>query len=197
MRVIKTKVYQYDELSPKAQAKAREWWVDLDNAYFDSSLITELYQRELEELGYPTDNIEWSLGYSQGDGMAFYGTIDLDAWTKATKTRSKFKALRDKDGRWMVSAELSKNSYGWHYSHWNTMDVEVQWTPEDYSKDPTAKQSEAMNALYAALKEHVQDTSRRLERLGYDEIEYQQSDEVVAETLIVNEYEFTEDGKPV
>jgi hypothetical protein len=43
----------------------------------------------------------------------------------------------------------------------------------------------------------VKDVSKELEKIGYEEIEYQGSDEVIAETLIGNDYEFTEDGERV
>lgn len=47
------------------------------------------------------------------------------------------------------------------------------------------------------VKEWVKDTSRELEKIGYDEIEYRGSDEAISETLIANEYEFDEDGERI
>ena len=36
---------------------------------------------------------------------------------------------------------------------------------------------------------------KQLEKAGYEEIEYQQSDEAIRETLIENQYEFLSNGK--
>jgi hypothetical protein len=52
-------------------------------------------------------------------------------------------------------------------------------------------------ALEEDVKEWVKDTSRELEKIGYDEIEYRGSDEAISETLIANEYEFDEDGERI
>ncbi len=45
-----------------------------------SEMIKDYIQHRLVELGYPDDlTIEFSLGYCQGDGVAFYGKIGDDA----------------------------------------------------------------------------------------------------------------------
>lgn len=50
-------------------------------------------------------------------------------------------------------------------------------------------------ALEEDIAEWVKQESRDLEKIGYDEIEYKGSDEVIGETLQANEYEYTEDGE--
>jgi len=47
------------------------------------------------------------------------------------------------------------------------------------------------------MKEWVEDTSRELEKMGYDEIEYQESGEALEEFFDANEIEFEKDGTPV
>ena len=44
--------------------------------------ITKTFEFELEKLGYPTDDIGYSLNYCQDDGMAFYGDVDVDKIVK-------------------------------------------------------------------------------------------------------------------
>ena len=42
-------------------------------------MIKQHFQNELVKHGYPVDlTIEYSLGYCQGDGMAFYGSLGVD-----------------------------------------------------------------------------------------------------------------------
>jgi hypothetical protein len=40
-----------------------------------NTALEAYFKCQLEALGYPTDDIRFSLGYCQGDGMAFYGTV--------------------------------------------------------------------------------------------------------------------------
>lgn len=51
------------------------------------------------------------------------------------------------------------------------------------------------NKFQEWLKEWVQGVSRELEKIGYAEIEYRQSDEAIIEFFNGNEWEFLEDGK--
>lgn len=42
-------------------------------------MIKQHFQNELVKCGYPDDlTIEYSLGYCQGDGVAFYGDLSVD-----------------------------------------------------------------------------------------------------------------------
>jgi hypothetical protein len=43
----------------------------------NSNAVTKMMTRQLEKLGYPTNDIRWSLGYCQGDGSSFSGPIDI------------------------------------------------------------------------------------------------------------------------
>jgi hypothetical protein len=42
-----------------------------------TNAVTKMMTRQLEKLGYPTNDIRWSLGYCQGDGSSFSGPIDI------------------------------------------------------------------------------------------------------------------------
>lgn len=58
-----------------------------------------------------------------------------------------------------------------------------------------AESSQTLNELEKFIHDWVKDTSKELEKMGYDEIEYQQSDEFIIEFLDGNEYEYDEDGE--
>lgn len=95
---------------------------------------------------YPDDlTIEYSLGYCQGDGVAFYGDLSVDD-VKALMNRlfstepgqvdavSRVKNLMaQKDIENMLSVlreygscdlSITRNSHGHHYSHWNCMNID-------------------------------------------------------------------------
>ncbi|HEP8970425.1 TPA: hypothetical protein VDU83_002764 [Pseudomonas aeruginosa] len=43
-----------------------------------TTALETLMARNLTKHGYPTSDISWSLGYSQGDGSSFTGSLDLE-----------------------------------------------------------------------------------------------------------------------
>lgn len=51
-----------------------------------------------------------------------------------------------------------------------------------------------INEIEEDVREYVKDVSRELEKMGYEEIEYRGSDEVIIDTIEANDYTFTEDG---
>jgi hypothetical protein len=43
-----------------------------------TTALTTMMARQLDKLGYPSDNVCFSLGYCQGDGASFTGTLDIE-----------------------------------------------------------------------------------------------------------------------
>ncbi len=68
MRTVTIQVLQYNELSPKAQAKAREWWLTMglddwwDQTYEDAEMIGV----KIEEFDIDRRTIELDLKFSVG-----------------------------------------------------------------------------------------------------------------------------------
>lgn len=109
-------------------------------------MIKQHFKNELVKHGYPADlTIEYSLGYCQGDGMAFYGDLNVDdiqALMKRlfgtergqTDAVSRVKNLMaQKDIGHMMNVlrdygncdlSITRNSHGHHYSHWNCMNID-------------------------------------------------------------------------
>lgn len=167
-------VYKYNELSDEAKQRVLEDAAQFNMEVFNTDELTANFAETLKEYGFPTDKIEWSLGHCQGDGVAFYGDIDLDTYLTKTKQRSKFRRFINAD------ATIVRNSWGNHYSHWNTMTVELDFEHE---------------ALMESLADDVVKVSRELESRGYAEFDRVSSKEYIEEQIEANEYEFTSDGK--
>ena len=70
--------YTFDELSDKAKKKAVAILQQSEHENLPTSLVTEALAEKLEDTGYPSDKISWSLANCQGDGVAFTGRIDRD-----------------------------------------------------------------------------------------------------------------------
>lgn len=158
------------------------------HAYFNSQLVNA---------GLPDGlKIEWSLSYCQGDGMAFYGNINYSQWIKLfshiypnqKRKFRKFKRLArsilEWENYWDGVIEIRRNSYGYRYSHFNTMVIDSP-SAEDFQffcsgqakKDwyfPTDKVYEYQslwNDFVQDLGEYIRDLSIRLEKDGYRIIE--------------------------
>lgn len=224
MRIEEVKIYQLEELSKEAKNKAIDWYRDTINNDFqhEAEFITENFQYELDELNYPSDDVSWSLGYSQGDGMAFYGHIDNEMMQKIVErnkdsmSEKEYKLYRKiVENDYVILGDIGKNSFGWHYSHYNTMNVrldgdvieniiydlfEIDYHSEmsDEDREKYYEKDEMISEVYDSIEEiisqEIKEISKRLERQGYDEIEYYTSDETIEETILANEYEFTSDG---
>ncbi|MND15799.1 hypothetical protein D3C80_60330 [compost metagenome] len=179
-------------------------------------MIKQHFENELVKHGYPADlTIEYNLGYSQGDGMAFYGSLgvdDVEALSKRlfgteqgqTDAVSRVKNLMaQKDIRNMIAVlreygncdlSITRNSFGHHYSHWNTMSVDsnLDFTgefPDDDSMLGTGIEGinpemlERWQGIWdrfvEALQDDVKSLSRKLEGDGYKLIEATPHEETV------------------
>ena len=160
-------VFTLDELSDAARQNALEkmnaWMYD----YIESDEITEYLNGELvteltgEFIGQISTNelqkrtglkLNWSLSHSQGDGVAIYGTVyAADApkleWHNA------------------ANARLTRNGYGTYYSHYNTFDLEA------FGEDDNLNYTTLDGDTGEAIAEQFRDICRKLERLGYEQIE--------------------------
>lgn len=198
MRNLEFKVYHFEELSEQAKKKAiedfrrRGTWEQWDN-----DVLSEYFKERLMEYGFYSDvRIEFSLGYCQGDGVAFYGEIDFSIWLKNHQdhfTKKELKRLEWLNYEFGIGLSTTRNSYGYHYSHYNTMDINVACDGYIGLRDSDLL-DEVLNEVEELLKDEVVELSREFERIGYEEIEYKNSDEYIIESIIVNEYEFMEDG---
>lgn len=210
MRKHTIALYKFNELSPEAQQRAIQRWRESMDWNIESECITESFEERLRELGYPTDNIEWGLSYSQGDGVAFYGDVDVPKVAQRILEGDDlilFNSLVEEN--LTVTVNIYKNSFGYHYSHYNTMEVELDgdgidtmidclYEDLDSDSDEYAEKYDEIGSMLITLRDgisdEIKDVSRQLERDGYAQIEYYESDEAIRETIEANEYEFEADG---
>jgi len=191
MRTIETNLYKFNELSEEAKETARDCWKSNGLDEHECECITEDFQYHLEELGLPKDDIRWRLSCSQGDGVAFYGDVDVEEYLTKNKIKTKFKKLFDKDGDLLISnVNIYSNSN--HYNHYNTMSLTYNEELHGGYDNPSRQ-----NAIYEFtdhLLAHIKEVSKDFETKGEEQIDYYASNEYVDEMIIANEYEFTEDG---
>lgn len=203
--VIEITIYSIEELEGKAKEKACEKMVDFLAEICNHVDLKEFFSQELAELGYPVDDINWSLGYCQGDGMSFYGKIENVKKVALAIGLSQSEAEYLKD----YSITIIKNGWGSRYCHWNTMGINEESIEDSqfYELNENGKKIKSedpnvdyiVNKIYdkfrAALLPHIQQTSKRLETKGYEIIEGNRSKEACIDFANANEYRFTKDGK--
>jgi hypothetical protein len=181
-------VYKFDELSPRAKKKAIEKAQGYLNENIDTDFITNDFKEALKEYGLPHKDIRWRLSNSQGDGVAFYGRIDLEAYIVKNKLKQKFSGIASLIDAGEVDIVIEKHR-GFHmYDHHNTMVVGMD------ASGVTKKQSELLDELTEDIKERIKDVSRHFEKSGYALIESETSEEAAKDFIEGNDYEFDVNG---
>lgn len=65
----------------------------------------------------------------------------------------------------------------------------------DFEEPPHETMVKIMDRFYEAIKDYVRTLEHRMRRIGYDEIEYRNSDESMDEMAEANGWKFTENGR--
>lgn len=191
MQKVLIPVFKFEELSEEVKAKVREAHYEFLSEIGDiTEQVTDFYTYRLQELNYPVENINWSLSYCQGDGMAFYGPLYTETLVK----------LRDRlmpgSGRSLpvtffeeyVTMTIKSNNS--HYDHYNSMSIEL-----DLYRDISPKKQEALNAFILRLKVDIKNTSQTLEREGYNYLEAMREPEYLDEGIKAQESMYYIDGE--
>lgn len=120
----KKEAYTFQELSEAAKDRAIEDYTEQHRESLfdqhDSESLSDFFKQDLAEHYHLGDNLEvgWSLGYSQGDGVCFWGPVDLEGFLRAERKITVFGDL--------INRASAKITHDGHYCHWNSMDVEVE-----------------------------------------------------------------------
>jgi hypothetical protein len=175
-RDVTIQVMKFEELNPKVQQKVLDRFRE---DAFEPQFITEDFEENLTEWGLQDPKVYWSLSSSQGDGVAFEGSMDPDKFLGGTEFE-----------KYIPNIYKISVTHEGRYYHWNSMKVAVDENDPEQAMPP-----EEYKKLEEFLKEKIQAKSRELEKAGYDVIEYQTSDEVIKENIAANEYEFYQDGR--
>lgn len=145
------KPYKFSELSKRAQETAiEEFRKEHDDRLFDqtdASFLTDLFKQDLDDRYGLGQNMEvgWSLGYCQGDGVCFWGPVNVAKFIKTEQIWKRFGILAR-----VINTTIKHSG---HYCHYNSMSVETELTGDAYSllTPPEFKQWEAFNLR----KDHV------------------------------------------
>ena len=181
MRTEQIKIYEFKELSKEAQENAINYYRENQEIYLD--LFSDGVVEELEERGFKDVKLYYSLSYCQGDGLCFScSAIDLEELFKHYPYLiDKYAQLLEED----IFLRINKDSH--NYQHSNTTSVYY----ECYNNEVES----LVEQLVEEIEEIKQELCKEYEKRGYDEIEYQESEEHIKEEIECNNYEFLENGE--
>ena len=201
MRTININLYKYDELSPQAKEKALEHYSDINTDYEWWDCTYFHWRDKLEEQGFSNPKIYFSGFWSQGDGACFDADIDFD---------TQFEQYRNyalSNGTGGIQRAI-KNHKNWIYDYlYNETRYSIAVINHQYSHEST-RQIESycytdtkgmLSEIYSDFEEWLEskrtDLCREIYRDLKQEYGYLSGKECIEETLRVNEYEFTQEGK--
>ncbi len=161
----------------------------------DAEFLTEDFKTQLAEYGFEGTEVFWSLGYCQGDGVAFYGRVYAENLKEKDLDVKRLIAALEAASDELCIEITGRNSY---YHHWNSMTVEIEFENEIDDEDLPARLKIARPALRENLEEYlaekVKEVSRELEKSGYAEIEYRTGEETIRADLTMREHLYEKDG---
>ena len=192
MRVKEINLYQFQELSKEAQEKVIDYFKDCkqndgDLLLFFNDDVTE----QLKENGWNDVKLCYSLSCCQGDGLSFSGKLDLKWFleNKYSKKLAKYKinALCE-----YIYSVISQGNKG-HYSFASENQIEYN---ENYQNGEHWERIDKLfQDILIEIKNDYISLCRKFEKQGYDEIDFQLSNECIIEDIKANDYEFLENGK--
>jgi hypothetical protein len=161
----------------------------------DAAFLTEDFQNQLAEKGFEAVKVFWSLGYCQGDGVAFYGRVYTDD-LKAKDSNAKTLIERLEKAAEEISIEITGANSWCH--HRNSMTLEIDFESETDEENLPSRFKIALpvwrEELENYLSEKIKVISSELEKSGYSEIDYRYSDEVIRQELSEREDLYEKDG---
>jgi len=189
MRTIETKVYLFNELNEDAKQTAIDWYKRDLEIFLDC--FNEDVIEKIKEAGFLGNiKLNYSLSYSQGDGLSF----SCDYFDKLNELFIEVlgEGKQNTIDCIINNSSFKLNSNTGHYCYASKKDLDF-YLSNYYVKSQT-NIDEVINKVKEKLEDLYINLCKDLEKQGYDEIEYQASDEAIIETIIANEYEFTIEG---
>tara|TARA_R110002050_G_scaffold255343_1_gene394014 strand:+ start:332 stop:937 length:606 start_codon:yes stop_codon:yes gene_type:complete len=199
MRTETIKIYKLEELSEEVQEKVieKKYDINLHHEWWES--IYEMYMQD--ETGFDIDKIYFSGFWSQGDGAMFEGSPNKDILNFITPNYRNEAYQKD----WSRVIKLIKNGdiniYGsfkqsGHYYHSKSYsdNLDAEMTNDWYGKN-YSNIEDILEDILEEIREYYEDVCNKIYHSLEQEQEHYSSREAIEETIISNDYEFTEDGE--
>ena len=194
MRIVETKVYTFEELAENSQQIAIDNHRDVNTYDGWWEPIFEGITEEAEQAGFHVGNIYFSGFWSQGDGAMFEYTTLGDTLLNKFVDQLDLSPMRKSWLRTQTFAQ-SEGKHSGHYYHENCCSHVVDFEPnfstygnfwewigsfaDQYEEFVIAEYKTLCGELYSRLNKYNDELT---------------SDQEVADTIIMNDWEFDVDG---
>jgi len=201
MREVCKTVYNYSELSEKAQEKARDWYRGgaFDYEWWDYTVeefvtIGNMLGITFDGEGTRNLRVHFSGFWSQGDGASFAGSWEYKA-NALCEVKREFPHNRELHD---IAEALHQIAVRYEQSEGCDEDYPlsalIYISPSRYCNENTMRCTSDSEDLDEDLLEQFRSLAQWLYSRLENQWEDMNSDEVVAESIECNEYEFNEDG---
>lgn len=196
-------VYKYNELNDEAKEKVRQWYLDGQEPF----IFTEDCKMDLENLfGENELDVQYSLGYCQGDGFNIYGRVYAESIIKCLENHNcgvqlaEFEdVLTDKEKKAILhyasecgAINLPMN-HRYCYSLADYIDIYDEWETTLVYADYRDINVAVLKKFEKLVREIFDTLCGSYEKWGYQYF-YEISEEDLEEMCESNGYEFLEDG---
>ena len=188
---MKTKtitVYEFKDLDKEARDYAKSKYYEFEDYSFLTYDLTESLK---DKAPYWKDiNLQYSLSYSQGDGLSFSGELDIDLFLKTKMPQIKrMKVMKE-----FIYKIYSTGNRG-HYTYASRNDVDIDFNYQT-GKEYKRLEKQAFYILDAVRDDYLA-LCKKLEKEGYEILEYRMDDDEFQEHCEANNYEFDVNGKRI
>lgn len=185
--IKETAVYNFNELSEEAKQIAKQWWLE----HQEPTLFSNDCLQQIEfDYGITELKIEFSLSYSQGDGLCMHGNVSTynDKFCNII-TEGLTEQQKELFKEEIQSINFVKFNY--HYSHSKTIHIELSYDSEESITDEV---NTIMQIVFQNVCNWYFKKCKEFEIQGYAYF-FEISDEDMNDCCEANDYEFTEEGK--
>lgn len=198
MRTVETKLFKFEELTESAKRKAITESHDINTDYEWYQYIFEDYEER--ETGFEIENIYFSGFYSQGDGAMFTGKIKKDIVNFISPSYKSSEYKRDwnrvvnliKKGNINIFGIFKHSGRYYHHKSY-TSHLEYEFIDKNERYNYLNIES-ILEDIIDDIERYYEDLCLKIYNSLFITYEDITSDNAIEETLIVNEFEFTEDG---
>ena len=196
MRSVSVDVYNFDELPVSVQAKVIDRYRDRLTDLLDDDLKVDMEWKLKGYVGGLDFELSYSLGYCQGDGVSFAGSVEgkeelltLAGLVYDNKIPQNISRLIE----WNIIYEVEFARCNYHYVHEYSVQVNII---ENYNINKDYFHiSKAMAEFETAIDKWRLQICDTLESFGYDTIEILYGDDNIKSFIAENDFEFFSDGR--
>lgn len=185
------KAYEFSELSEKAKDRVRQ----TQSEDWDSDMLEECLKNLIEHrMPYVSlddkEGLHWDLSYDQNQGVAFYGSIDLEKLAEVEPQFALTCAILE-----AVDGSMQIDTGGGQRTQFpNSMRVELYANTSHNGYEPNEKSREAFQNMAQFVQDKAREVAQECKKIGYKEIEYRTSDECLQEDSEANGWYYTSAG---